>query len=290
MTGWLSRPAPAARLAVLRVLTGTYAVAYLVIRLPVLLSMGDRNASEWQPVGALWWMDRPLAAGVVQMLVVSAVVLGVLYTAGVTFRVTGPVFALTLLFVTTYRCSWGQLLWFDNLMVLHVVIVGFSPSADAIALGRTVAPPDDVRYGWPVRLAAVVTVCTYALAGVAKLRIGGVGWMSGESIRNHVASAAARLRVLGGTPSPLAAPLMDQLWVFTPVGVATLVIELGAPVVLFVSRLRWPWVIAVVSMHAAIAATMFVVFPYPLTLIAFAPLFDLEHLPKRLTRAAYSTS
>ena len=53
-------------------------------------------------------------------------------------------------------------------------------------------------------------------------------------------------------------------------------IELGAPLVLFVSRLRVPWVVLAWCMHAAIAATMFVVFPYPLALIAFAPLFRLE--------------
>jgi hypothetical protein len=79
---------------------------------------------------------------------------------------------------------------------------------------------------------------------------------------------------------------MEQLWLFTPLAWATLVIELGAPVVLFVKDLRWPWVAAAAGMHAAIAATMFVVFPYPLTLIAFAPLFDLEHLPRRFAGVA----
>jgi hypothetical protein len=140
---------------------------------------------------------------------------------------------------------------------------------------------DDVRYGWPVRLAAVVTVATYALAGIAKLRIGGAAWINGESLRNHIAYSATRLRVLGGTPSPLAAPLIEQSWLLTPMAVATLVIELGAPLVLVVTSLRWPWVAAVVAMHVAIAATMFVVFPYPLTVIAFAPLFHLEHLAPR---------
>jgi hypothetical protein len=65
---------------------------------------------------------------------------------------------------------------------------------------------------------------------------------------------------------------------FTPLAVATLMIELGAPLALVVSRLRVPWVALAWCMHAAIAATMFVVFPYPLALIAFAPLFRLERL------------
>ena len=159
----------------------------------------------------------------------SAVVLGVLYTAGVAFRVVGPLFALTLLIVTTYRSSWGQLLWFDNLMVLHIVVVGFASAADAYVPGRIrrSAIAEDTRYGWPVRLAACITVSTYALAGIAKLRIGGIAWLDGESLRNHVAYSAARLRVLGGTPSPLAAPLMEQLWLFTPLAIATLADRVG---------------------------------------------------------------
>ena len=43
---------------------------------------------------------------------------------------------------------------------------------------------------WPVRVAAVVTVLTYVLAGIAKLRIGGVAWMTGDTLRNHVAFSA----------------------------------------------------------------------------------------------------
>ncbi len=285
---WFFRPAPASRLAVLRILTGVYAVSYLLVRFPVYFNMADGSGTIWDPVGALWWMDRPLSSRLVQPLVVAAVVLGLLYTLGVAFRVVGPLFALTLLFLTTYRSSWGQLLWFDNLMVLHIIVVGFSSAADAYALGHSgrIAIRDDARFAWPVRVAAVITVCTYALAGLSKLRIGRIGWIGGESLRNHVAYSAARLRILGGSPSPFAGPLMEQLWLFTPIGIATLVLELGAPVVLFVSRLRWPWVAAAVVMHAAIAATMFVVFPYPLTLIAFAPLFDLEHLPPRCARLA----
>jgi hypothetical protein len=294
---WFFRAAPASRLAVFRILTGVYAVSYLLVRFREFFRMADGSAAAWDPVGVLWWLDRPLPTRLVQLVVLIAVVLGVLYTVGVAFRAVGPLFALTLLFVTTYRCSWGQLLWFDNLLVLHVIIVGCSPAAEAYTPRRRLpAARADVRFGWPVRLAAVITVLTYALAAIAKLRVGGTAWIGGESLRNHIAYSAARLKVLGATPSPLARPLMGQLWVFTPLAVATLVIELGAPLVLFVDRLRWAWVAAAAAMHAAIAATMFVVFAYPLTLVAFAPLFDLEQLPlrcaplaRRVTSAPHDT-
>ena len=51
-----------------------------------------------------------------------------------------------------------------------------------------------------------MTVVTYVLAGLAKLRIGGVDWLVGDTLRNHVAYSAVRLEVLGARPSPLAAP------------------------------------------------------------------------------------
>ena len=58
--------------------------------------------------------------------------------------------------------------------------------------------------------------------------------------------------------------------------VAVVVIELSAPVALLGGRPRTVWVSAVWLMHIGIAATMFVVFAYPISLIAFAPMFRLE--------------
>ena len=276
---WFFGPAPALRLARLRVLTGAFATGYLLVRLRVFLTLGDgTDRRDFEPVGVLWWLQRPLAPEIVRGLVAVTLILGVGFVLGVAFRIVGPLFAAALLVVTTYHSSGGQLLWFENLFVLHVLIVGMSRSADTFSLTPrgSPAPIDDVRYGWPVRLAAVTTVLTYLLAGLAKLRIGGIGWMNGDSLRNHVAYSAARLRLLGGTPSPLAGVLVDHVWLFSPLAVMTIVIELGAPIALVGRRCRWIWVAATCMMHVAILATMYVVFPYPLSLIAFAPLFELE--------------
>jgi hypothetical protein len=276
---WLMTPAPAARLAVFRIAIGVFAAGYLAARLPVLLAMGDESRDLWDPVGVLWWLGDPLPAWVVRSAVAMTIALAMAFALGVCFRVVGPTFALALLFVTTYRSSGGQLLWFDDLLVLHTIVVGCSHAGDALRPGLREGPSGEYsRYGWPLRIAALVTVVTYALAGVAKLRIGGAAWLDGDSLRNHVAYSATRLRVLGGTPSLLAKPMMDIGWLFTPLAIATLTIELGAPCVLLVSRLRVPWVVSAWCMHAAIALTMFVVFPYPLAVVAFAPLFRLERL------------
>jgi HTTM domain len=279
---WLFAAAPAERLAVLRILTGCFAVVYLLVRFPAFAALRDADAGRLDPVGALWLLDGPLPDGVLVGLLVVAVVAGTAFTAGAWFRISGPAFALTLLALTTYRSSWGQLLHFENLLVLHVLVVGLTRSADALswdahrrARGRRELEPSPA-YGWPVRLAALTTVVTYLLAGLAKLRLGGLDWLLGDTLRNHVAYSAVRLEVLGGRPSPLADPLVDQAWLFPPLAVLTVVVELAAPVALLGGRIRDVWVVAAWMLHAGIAALMLVVFPYPLFLVAFAPFYRLE--------------
>lgn len=292
---WLGAPAPAMRLAVLRLVAMGFATGYLVLRLPAFLRLSDLSPDRFEPVGVMAWVREPLPGALWTTLVVVTIATGILATAGARFWATGPAFALLLLVTTTYRSSWGQLLWFEALMVLHVIIVGMAPSAAVLALDarrrRSPSPADDPTFGFPVRLAALVTVLTYVLAGVAKLRIGGADWVAGDTLRNHVAYSAARLDVLGEAPSPLARPFVAARWVGSPLAVAAVAIELSAPLALLGGRLRTAWVAGAWAMHAAIAGLMFVVFPYPLLLAAFAPLYPLERLvPRRGRRVSFTPS
>ena len=285
---WFDGPGPAARLGVLRVLAGAFATIYLAVRLPAFHALGDAPARDFDPVGALWWMSSPMPAGSVTALLVLALAAGVAYTTGTWFRISGPCFAVALLALTTYHSSFGQLLWFENLVNLHVLIVACSPSADAVSVDARGRDPvtDRAAYGWPVRLAALVTVLTYVLAGVAKLRDAGWSWLSGETLGNHIAYSSARLEVLGANASPVAMLLVRHDWLLTPAAVLTIAFELGAPLALLGGRVRDVWVAGTWLLHVGIAVTMFVVFPYPLSLIAFAPLFRLERLlPRRLRPA-----
>jgi hypothetical protein len=281
---WLITPAPADRLGMLRLVTSGFATAYLAVLLPAFLALADSPASRFEPVGVLAWLGSPLPSAVWVALVVGAVALGAASTAGAWFRLSGPGFAALLLVVVTYRSSWGQLLWFEALVVVHVMIVGLAPSADDVSVDarRTrTAAREGSAYGFPIQLAALVTVTTYVLAGIAKLRIGGVDWLDGDTLRNHIAFSAVRLDVLGGWPSPLARPFMEHGALLAPMAIATVAVELAAPVALLGGWIRTTWVVVAWMMHAAIAALMFVVFPYPLTLVAFAPFFPLERLRRR---------
>jgi hypothetical protein len=232
-----------------------------------------------------------LPDAVVTIGLVVALVSGVAFVAGASFVVAGPVFAVTMLALCTYRSSWGQLLHFENLFVMHLLVIGVAASADAWSLdarwrGARDAPirrPHD--YSSPLRLACIIVVVTYVIAGIAKLRYGGIDWIVGDALRNHVAYSAARLDLLGGTPSPLAETAVHQAWIFSPLAAGAVAIELAAPVALFGGWYRNGWVAAAWLMHIGIAALMLVAFPYPLFLVAFVPFFPLERIVL-LARAA----
>jgi hypothetical protein len=275
--------APPERLAAFRVLSGGFALGYLLVRLPYLLDVIHLDARRWDPPGALAGLSRPLTPGLAQGLLVLTLVSGLAFVVGWRYRITGPAFGLLLLGVLSYRNSWGHLFHTDNLLVLHVLIVGTAPAAAAWSLDARRAPVDpatsaapSVRFGWPLRLAALVTVLTYVVTGIAKLRYAGGDWLGGDTLLHQIAFDNARKKVLGASYSPLATAFAGHPGLFRPMGALTLVVELGAPLALLGRRWAWVWTGSAWVLHLGILALMAIGFPYPLSLIAFAPLFALE--------------
>ncbi len=276
----MNQIAPARRLAAFRLLTGCFALVYLLVRLPYLLDLTRLRSTRWDPPGILGRLGSPPSSALVVAVLGVALISGGAYLVGWRFRWTGPVFALSLLAVLSYRNGWGQLFHTDNLLVLHVLVVGLSPAADAWSLdarGRA-DPADDVRYGFALRLAAVLTVATYVVTGVAKLRYAGGDWLRGDTLLHQIAFDNARKKVLGDGYSPLAGAVVGHPGLFGPMGLLTLVIELGAPLALLGRRWAAWWAASAWLFHVGIVALMWIAFPYPLSLIAFAPFFRIEVL------------
>jgi hypothetical protein len=275
---WWFRPAPAERLAALRILVGGFALGYLVSRLPMFLGYGDFPARDFVPLGVTRLLSHPLSSGLHVALTIGTVVLAVLFVAGAGFRVVAPLFAAALLWLLTYRNSWSMPFHTENLLALHTLALAASPAADAWSWdARRRAPPAAAEaYGWPLKLMAAITCLTYVLAGVAKLRIGGLGWAEGEFLRDQVAVDNLRKVLLGSDPSPLAAPLLEHAWLFEVMAIATLAVELGAPLALAGGWLARVWAVSAWGFHVGVVALMAIVFPYPLIGIAYAPLFAAE--------------
>jgi hypothetical protein len=273
--------APPERLAMLRILTGAFTVVYLLVRLPVFARLTERT-SGFDGVGLATLLSGPVPDAVIISTIGLTIVAGVAFTCGWHFRWSGPLLAVCFLALGSYRGSWGQLLHFENLLALHLIVFAFAPAADRWSLdsrsGRRTPESDDTAYGWPIALAALVVVITYVITGVAKLRYGGFEWVDGDTLRNHVAYSAARLDLLGGNPSPVAGWAVGASWAWTPAAAFAVLVELAAPVALVGGRIRTLWVVAAWTLHVGIAAAMLIVFPYPLFLVAFAAFFRVERL------------
>jgi hypothetical protein len=284
---WLVAPAPAARLATLRILVGAYATAWAGVRLPAHLAHAEQAATRWQPVGVLAPLRSPPADTAILLVAVAAPLLGLVFVTGWRYRVIAPLFAAAILGLATLDSAWGQVFHTEHLMVLHLLVLAVAPAADALAVGRPPAPPGrdpHGRYGWPVRLAAVVVVVAYMIAGAAKLRIGGLDWLDGEALRNWVAHDNLRKAALGDTYSPVGRRLAGHAWPFPPLAALTVAVELGAWVALAGGRWRNAWVAAAWLFHLGVLALMAILFPYQLAGVAFAPFFRLERLADLGTR------
>jgi hypothetical protein len=278
LDGWLLAPAPAERLAGLRILSSGFVLVYLVANIFEFSRLANRPANEFEPVGIATLLDEPLGSRV-WLLFGAAILAGLAALVGYAYRFSGPLFAGLVLVWASYHSSWGQMLHFEHLFTLHLMILGLSPAADAWSVQPVLDRPGlSVRYGWPIRLLAITTVVSYCIAGVAKLRIGGLDWIDGSTLSNHIGYSAARMEVLGGFVPPVAPYVIGRDWLMGPMAVGGVLIELVAPLALLGGRWRRWWVVGVVAFHLGTAATMMVWFPYQGLGFALLPLYCVELL------------
>lgn len=277
---WLLCSAPPERLALLRLAVGGYALVNVFISTGEFARLASRPARQFEPVGLATLLDGPAPPIVLWSLFAVSAVTGAAFVGGAFFRVSGPVFALASLAWATYHASWGQMLHFEHLVTLHLLLLGFSPAADALSIdARRTSRPDRmpaVRYGWAVRLLAIVTVVTYALAGLAKLRASGWTWVEGTTLANHIGYSATRLDLLGEPRPPLAAFVIRRDWLLQPMAMGGLAVELLAPLALLGGWWRRLWVPSVLLFHLGTLTTMFVFFSYNGLGFALLPLYQLE--------------
>jgi hypothetical protein len=264
------------RIDAVRMLVGLFATLYVLVRAPYLVG-SSHDAASFAPVGICSFLHGPLSAPVMWTLVGAAVVSGGLFTLGRWLRITGPIWFVTLLFVTSYASSWGKILHSENLVVFHAGILAL-----AFALRRRrgrgrVMDGDTARLA--LRALSLVTVLTYFVAGITKLRSGGAGWISGEALGDWLAWDALRKIELGSIHSPLAPLIASSRPLVQVLAVYTLIVELGAPLAMFSRRIAIAWVLLAWMFHLGILLTMAIGFFYPLSAIAFASMLPIERLP-----------
>jgi hypothetical protein len=259
------------RYSVVRALVGGYAAVWAAVRGPATFDTFDFTARRFDPVGPLAFLDGPVADPVVVIAVLVTPVAAAMLALGRRELVSGPVAAAGFLFLTTYRNSWGQLLHTENLVAMHLTVLAVAPFVARLrAAGRD--------RSWAVEAMAVLTVGTYFVAGIAKLRISGSAWLDGDVLRHQIAFDNARKEVLGDTSSPFAGWILRQGWLLAPAALITMLVELGAPLALLRGRAALVWSGTAWVFHVAILAFMAILFPYHLLGIALAPLLPVERL------------
>lgn len=273
---WYYQPAPATRLGLVRILVGTFALAYLLLRYSHLTGYASFSDGQFEPVGPVALLTGPVSSSLLEITVLASILAGAAFVAGWRFSVSGPIFAFLLLCVLSYGNSFGQIFHTENLLVLHVIVLALSPAADALALDAKPAAVSHGRYGWPLRLMCVLTVLTYFISGMTKLQNAGLDWVTTDVLRNYIAYDNLRKAELGDAHSLLGARLVAEAWLFKPLAALTLLVELGAPLALFSRRIAASWVAAAWGFHAGILALMAILFPYPLLGLAFLPFFRVD--------------
>ncbi|MEM6291527.1 MAG: HTTM domain-containing protein [Myxococcota bacterium] len=277
---------PAERLAMLRILVGAYGVIYLLSRVGAIWGVTRYRPQQFRPVGLAWWMESPLPPGLVAAGLILTLVAGVAYVLGWRFKVAGPLYAAGLLWVTSYRNSWGMVFHTENLLVLHTLIVGVAASADAWSLdarGRPL-PAASSRYGWAVVLMGWVAALTYFVAGIAKLSHSGLGWITSDTLRNFIAYDNIRKAELGAGYSTLGTWMVAHAWVFPPLAAVSMAVEIGAPFAVLNRRLGMVWAAAAWGFHVGVLALMYILFHYPILGVAYASFFPVERLGRWVQR------
>jgi len=293
----------ATRLAVLRIVLGVATLVEFGPRFWYFSSIAESSPTLFEPAGLARVLEGPISVQLFQVIFIMTVLANVAFILGWRFDRTGPLFAGLLIWLLCYRNSWSMIYHSDNLVIWHILILGLTRSADALSLdarkdwslvhfarrltgkAMVLASPALARpvwhweYGYPIKLLCAVTAVVYVLSGVAKVA-GPLGWewSLGEGLRNQVAYDGLRKELIDEGAQPLAFWLYNNVALATVMGVGTLVIELGAPLVLLSWRLGILWAAGAFAMHWGIYAIMGITFWYQLSGLAFLPFVVGERL------------
>lgn len=263
----------ARRLVLVRALTFGYIAAWLTVRAGYVWGVANQPARRFEPVGIVGLLGAPPHRAVTMTVAVTTLVAAVLAATGRLLWVSAPVAALGMLGVASLVSSFGQIFHTEHLVVLHAGVL--AAHAVGTARGRGSREWAD---RWALTMLAAVTAVTYVVAGVAKLRASGIEWVAGDVLRNWVAVDNLRKLLLVDPYSPLGGWLAGIDWIWPPVALATLALELGAPIVLLGRRPAVAWALGAWLFHVGVLAVMAISFPYQLTGVAYAALVPVERV------------
>lgn len=266
------------RPAVLRLGTGAFTVWNNLRRRAMFHKLNHQDASQFDPVGPVRVLRRPLPPRVANALYDAAQIANIATTLGIAHRVSGPLNAALQLWTLSYRNSWGMIFHNDNMALMHQLVLGVTRSADALSVDalvrdKTLTPQRfDRTYGGIPTAMNIATCAVYVISGVAKVRSPqGFKWATGNTLRDQLAADAIRKEVFGTRAPEAARRFYNARNFFTVAGVGALVIELGAPLSMVNRRWGQVFTVAAWSMHVGIRCLMGIKFPYNTSGVSYLP-------------------
>ena len=242
----LVRPGTAHRLALVR--TGLGAAILFRLATGKWWTAGHRSPELFGPTFAVSWLDTIPSAHTLLVVQLVGCVAAVVAVAGRRHGIALPVAWATYVLLTGIWSSAGKILHNDLLLILASIPLLFAAS-DARLHDRSAS----CRWGWPPRAALVIVAAIYFVTGLQKLRHGGLAWATSDNLR-WVLYAGARTE--RSRLPELARHIADHPWLSYGVATATLLTELGAPLILGLRALR-PWFVASVAvLHGGVWLTL----------------------------------
>jgi hypothetical protein len=258
---WLFAPGDPRVPAALRIgLSGLLAVR---LARGLYLHLAGQPRALYRPLSFMHLIGSMPGRTVVLVAQVAGVAAAVLAAVGLRARATLPVAWACGLLLNGMATSVGKVVHNDALLLLCLVPLLPATASDAWSLDRVLlrrsarleapaTPNPSVAYGWPVRTAMVVAAGGYFFAGLAKLVFSGPAWVTSGTLR-WVLYAASDARAV---PNAAALFVADRPWLAHLVAAATIVVELGFPLVLWKLRAALFFVPAAIVLHVGIQVTL----------------------------------
>ncbi|GAA3393227.1 MFS transporter permease [Cryptosporangium minutisporangium] len=264
---WFFTPVALGRIAVLRTIAYLFVPLDVFLITPWALAHRDVPVALYQPlrIARLLALPEPTHALVVG-LCAALVITALAAATGRAPRVLGTLVAVLYLAWMLVAMSYGKV---DHDRAGYLVLLAVLPTVGRARWGdRTLS----ARAGWAIRATAIAVVCTYFLAAWAKLRFGGVDWLTGATYTKAVLRRGTIL-----SDWTVHVPYLLML-----AQIGTIVFELCSPVLLFL-RGRWQVraVLFLFAFHAMVYAALTIAFwPHLIALTALLPLERLR-VPRR---------
>jgi hypothetical protein len=267
LTRWLTEPVPKGRIAAFRTLVYLFVAADLVIFTPWVRAHADTPGDLYQPllIGRLLPLPTPTPL-LVHGIFWALLVLALAAASGRAPRLLGwPVFLLYFEWMII-AMSYGKV---DHDRVGLLVALAVLPTAGR---ARHRDPEPTEAGGWALRVTQIAIIATYFLAAIAKLRFGGIDWVT--------SSVLAQAIIRRGTWLADQIAVVPGLLIVSQFGI--MAFELLSPLV-FVVPPRWRTRVVAFfyAFHLATFSAITISFaPHLAAMGSFLPLEKLK-LPRR---------